>query len=377
MPKLSLWRGVAVRSNDYKLLDRVIAEKYTIGGTEFYIHKLLGIDGQDVTDANTVNLDETGNDDPLLTIEDPLNLENRDRSYDPDVYSLLGHYQVTDMEFSMGQFGFFDSADTIFITFHLNNMVDRLSRKLINGDVIEVLHKRDDLVLGQDVAVNKYYVVNDAVRPAEGYSYTWWPHLWRVKCNVITDSQEFQDILGAPVLDASGDPVPNGQGGDTTLQDVLSTQSAVLAITDAIIAEATTDVPFRYFQAQHFYIIPGQETNIIGPNTFGPNPGIWVGDGIPPNGSNPVPNGTNWPTTPLIGDYFLRTDFNPPQLYQRVSNVWKRIQTDWRNPWQPGNQKLISFINNTNTTKLDDRSTINQQQNIQDVVKPRLDPDII
>lgn len=373
MPKLSLWKGVAVRTNDYKLIDRLIAEQYQIGGTEFYIHKLIGVSQQATDDPLTVNLDQTGLNDPAMTIQDVLNMENRDRKYDPDVYSLRGHYQVSDTEFDLRQFGLFLSNDTIFITFHLNKMVEQIGRKLMSGDVIEILHQRDDLVMGSPYAISKFYVVDEGTRPAEGYSQTWWPHLWRVKCNPITNSQEYRDILQQPLLDASGDPVPalDGSGNNATLQDILSTTAADLAITDAIVKEATAKVPFRYFQAQHFYILPNENPNVMN------GADIWTGDGIPPNGSKPVPSGTVWPAEPLVGDYFLRTDYNPPQLFQRAATSWIRIQTAWRNPWQPANQTLVSFINNDTITTLTDGTKVPEKQNLRDAVKPKLDPDII
>lgn len=374
MPPLTLWKGVAVKTNDYKLIDRIVGEQYRVGGTEFYIHKLLGVTAQDASgNSITVNVDQSGANDPTLTIQDALNMENRDRKYDKDIYSLKGHYTVADTEFDLRQFGIFLTNETIFMTFHMNNMVDQLGRRLMSGDVIEIVHQRDDLVMGVPSAISKYYVVEEGTRPAEGYSPTWWPHIWRVKCNPITDSQEYRDILGQPALDANGDPVPNpnGSGTNITLQDIISTRNAELAINDAIVAQAETEVPFRYFQAQHFYVLPGQNPNFV--NSMD----IWTGNGIPPNGSKPVNSGTTWPSNPLIGDYFLRTDYNPPQLYKRESGKWLWIQTAWRNPWLPANQTLVSFINNSNTTTLTDGTTIQQQQNLRTTLKPKLDPDII
>lgn len=372
MPPLSLWKGVAVRTNDYKLIDRLVAEQYIIGGTEFYIHKIIGVTPQGQDSPLTVNLDLTGNNDPTLTIQDVLNMENRDRKYETSVYSLRGHYQVSDTEFDLRQFGLFLSNETIFITFHQNMMVDQLGRRLMSGDVIEILHQRDDLVMGSPAAISKFYVVEEGSRPAEGYSPTWWPHLWRVKCNPITDTQEFRDILELPVTDASGDPVPNpnGSGTNATVKDVLSTREAELKINDAIVEQATIEVPFRYFQAQHFYVLPNQNPNFMGQD-------IWTGNGIPPNGSKPVANGPSWPAAPLEGDYFLRTDYRPPQLFKREANKWIRIQTAWRNTWKPANEILTSFINNTNITTYTDGTKAPEQQNLREVVKPKLDPDII
>lgn len=374
MPRLSLWRGAAVKTNDYKFIDRIVAEQYEIGGTEFYIHKLMGVSPQSgAPDPLTVDLNSFGSDDPSMVIQDALNMENRDRKYDPDVYSLRGHYQISDTEFDLRQFGLFLSNDTIFITFHMNKMVDQLGRRLMSGDVIEIVHQRDDLVQGQNIAISKYYVVQEGTRPAEGYSPTWWPHLWRVKCNPITDSQEFRDILQLPALDVNGDtiPNPNGCGGVTTLQDILSTRDNELKINDAIVEEARIQVPFRYFQSQHFYILPNENPNVVNGME------IWTGDGIPPNGSNPVPSGISWPDNPLVGDYFLRTDYNPPVLYQRQSGKWVRIHTAWRNPWQPANQGLVSFINNETITTLTDGTKVPEKQNLRTAVKAKPDPDII
>ena len=40
MPRLSLYRPT--KSNDYEFLDKVVLEQFTVGGTDFLIHKYLG-----------------------------------------------------------------------------------------------------------------------------------------------------------------------------------------------------------------------------------------------------------------------------------------------------------------------------------------------
>lgn len=365
MPPLSLWRGINVKTKDYQFIDRQISGMYRIGGTEFWIHKYLGPGASSTGGAMPASSAET----PELQIQDMVNMEIRDRKYDPDVYSLKGHYQVSDTEFDLRQFGLFLSNETIFITFHLNDMVDSIGRKLMSGDVIEILHQRDDLVLGQSVPVSKYYVIEDGTRPAEGYSPTWWAHMWRVKCNPITDSQEYRDILQAPLKNSDGDLVPNADGsGITSLADLLSTYNYNLQINDAVLAEAAAAVQFRNTQGAHFYVLAGDLDKPVS---------VWAGDGIPPNASKPVSSGSVFPTHPHVGEYFVRTDYSPPVLYRRAENRWTRAEINWRDSWLPSNRVLTSFINNTNETTLTDGSVVPQQTNLRNTIKPKLDPDLI
>lgn len=369
MPPLTLWKGPNVKTNDYKLIDRIVGEQYRVGGTEFWIHKYIGpATLGDATQTSQVSLGVDS--DSNMVIQDALNMEIRDRKYDPDVYSIKGHYAVSDTEFDLRQFGLFLSNETIFITFHLNNMVDILGRRINSGDVIELLHQRDDLVTGLPYAISKYYVVEEGTRPAEGYSPTWWPHIWRVKCQPISDAQEFKDILSKPATDASGDPIPNpnGNGDNLTLSDILSTYNQEIAINDAILTEAETEVPFRNLQGVSYYVLQG---DLNKPVT------IWAGDGIPPNQSKPVQNGIIFPVNPEIGDYFLRTDYSPNLLFRRDANKWVRTEINYRQPWTPANRVLETFINNTNITTLDDKSTVKEKQNLRKAIKPKIDPDII
>ena len=95
MPPLTLWKGAAVRTNDYKLFDRLIGEQYRVGGTEFNIHKYLGpkpgnVSG-DFTQPNTALDALNSGQDNVLQISDVLNMEIRNRAYDQDVISLKGH----------------------------------------------------------------------------------------------------------------------------------------------------------------------------------------------------------------------------------------------------------------------------------------------
>ena len=377
MPPLTLWKGAAVRTNDYKFFDRLISEEYRIGGTEFLVHKYLGPKPSnatgDFTQPNT-GLDAINSGmSNVLEISDVLNMEIRDRAYDQDVLSLKGHYAISDTEFDLRQFGLFLSNETIFITFHLNDMVNSIGRTLMSGDVIEISHRRDDLALG-DFVLPKYYVVQEGARPAEGYSPTWWPHIWRVKCDPITDSQEYRDILQKPATDLNGDPIPNPNGtGTLTMADMLSVYNREIAINDQIVAQATAEVPFRNLQGQQFYVLEGQLNQPVS---------ILSTDGIPPNQSNPVTTSISFPPGAPAGTWVLRVDYSPPQLFQRVQQgnnaVWTRHEIDYRTSWTPSTAALAGFINNSNVTStLQNGVVVSQQQDLRTVLRAKLDPDII
>jgi len=196
MPRLSLYRPE--KTQDYKFLDRTINEMFTVGGTDLYIHKYLGPADQgpskDFTQPQYNNLDP-------LNIQDLLFLENRDRKYAPDIYRIRGHYNVQNLDFDLSQFGLFLNNDIIFITVHYNTMIDLMGRKLMVGDVLELPHLTDYHPLNDTIPVGlrRYYQITDANYASEGFSQTWYPHLWRIKCEPLVDSQEFSDILEQPI----------------------------------------------------------------------------------------------------------------------------------------------------------------------------------
>ena len=183
MPRIQLWQ-LGAKTDDYRFTDRTISEFFNASGTGVYVHLYLGTYGQDGEP-----------DKPITEIQDVVLQENRDRKYSKEVYELRGSYNVQDTDFDLRQFGLFLTGDTLFIEFHLNDMLKLLGRKLISGDVIELPHLRDDALLDEGKAINKFYVVEDASRATSGYSSTWLPHIWRIKVSPLVNSQEYSDIL--------------------------------------------------------------------------------------------------------------------------------------------------------------------------------------
>ncbi len=351
MPKLSIWNS-GRKSNDYKFIDRSIAEYFSIGGTAAFVHKYLG----------TYNDDGTPNMNGEKNIQDMLFLENRDRVYAPDIIELRAIYSVQDSEFDLKQFGLFLSNDDVFIEFHLNDMITNIGRKLMNGDVIELPHLRDDALLDEDKpAANKFYVIVDAMRASDGYSQTWFPHIWRVKCEPLTDSQEYKDVL-----DKVGE-TPFGLPMDDNLRNIMSNISREFEINDAVIAEAKTHLTSRNFETRQFYVVPGDELG----SQF---PWLFAGDGEPPNGAELTGTGTTFPLNAVEGDYFLRTDYEPYVLFKKTGTRWARQEIDYRvGEWQMAHRLLKSFIHNDKIETHDDHTTAPQKQPLSKAVKPRSD----
>ena len=350
MPKISLWNPI--KTNDYKLIDRVVGEHIFMGGTGVHVHKYMGVNqgenGSDPTRPSSAGTDE-------LFIQDLLFLENRDRKYEKDIYEMRGSYNIADNDgFDLTQFGAFLANDNIMMTFHLETMLETIGRKLMPGDVLELPHLRDDALLGSDEAINRFYVVQEGTRPAEGYDPRWWPHLWRVKCGPITDSQEYRDILGT-----------GEEEGD--LRNLISTYADEITINDKLLEQAEKDVQYdpKYQNTAHLYYddtVPGK-----------PGVGIFGHGSLVPNGVSIVGSGESFPLSANDGDYFLRTDFTPNRLFKKSGTRWSRISEDNKNAWAAANRLLTSFINNDNITTETDGESTPEKTNLSKVVKPRTD----
>jgi hypothetical protein len=348
MPKISLWKPE--QGNDYNYIDRVAREYIELGGTGVYVHKYIGPTEQ-TGDDNKSNVGDGVTTDEL-TIGDVLFLENRDRKYDPDIIEMRGAYTLSDTDFDLTQFGIFLSDDTIFMTFHLNENVERLGRKLMAGDVLELPHLREYHGLDADKpATNRFYVVEDASHSAEGKQ--------------MPASTEYQDILDRLAGDGQSlESLPPPENPDDcceeTLEDSLSNKEKLDEITDAIIEEAAKDVRCDplWFDAAHLYVCIDSETR--------EHQLIWfkTGDGNPPNGQALAGSGATFPETLVDGDYYLRTDFDSPILYQKQGSTFKK-------PWTGANQLLDSFIDNEETSILDDGTEITQRQALSKVIRAK------
>ena len=379
MPRLSLYKPE--KTNDFNFLDKQIAEMFTVGGTDIHIHKYLGAANLPEGEADAVQpqYDELN----PTNIQDLLFLENRDRKYDVDVYTHRAIYNVQDIDFDLSQFGLFLSNDTLFMTVHINSIVKTIGRKPLAGDVIELPHLKDEHALNDaSVALKRFYVIEDVSRASEGFSHTWYPHLYRLKLKQIYDGQEYKDILDLPADEES----------DTTLRDVLSTYDKEMQINNAVIAQAEVDAPLSGYEMSHFYTVERKDdgtvaleeidgedltTDII--NSIEGREGysgylVNYGDGEPPS-SNAFGNGIQFPTSNQIGDYFLRTDFLPNRLFRYDGTRWLKVEDNLRETLTNNNQRQTQkagFINNIRQSQIGG-DTVEERQSLSKALRPKAD----
>ena len=393
MPRLSLWKD-GQHSNDYKFFDRRISEMFTLGGTGILCHKYLGVANTNTADTATPTTPYYNNA-SAQNIQDLLFLENRDRKYDPDVYIMRGIYQVQDNSFDLSQFGLFLQTGTLFMTFHINDMVQNIGRKLMNGDVLELQHLTDYNSLDQTIpiALKRFFVVSDCQFASEGFTPTWWPHLWRVKLNPMTDSQEYKDILNNILSDPTN-------ANSAPIGDYLSNLNKYLDINDAVIAQAETDLPKSGYDTSILYTKaidtngkPGEPpgagsidtTQVRADNTLTTADraalsstdkvhGYLSGDGLAPNGMA-MGSGIVFPVLPEVGDYFLRLDYLPNRLFRYDGRRWNKIEDAVRTGLTPGENKtqLGSFINNDNTWVDASGVTRTEKTSLSKALKPKAD----
>lgn len=418
MPRLSLYRPN--RTNDYRFLDRTISEMYQVGGLDIYVHKYLGPNTGGDGSSESSNSDATqpvySSENPLF-IQDLLLLENRDRTYDSSVYVMRGVYNTQDIDFDLSQFGLFLQNDTIFVTFHYNNMIDTIGRKLMSGDVLEVPNLRDYHPLDTSLvrAVPRYYVIQDASFASEGFSQTWLPHLWRVKATPMVNQQEYKQITDQPFMPEQiwdpGNFYPQGtvvnysdsyyraltdvpvstEITDTTrwqlIQDPdtesskMSTRTRDLEINNAILLQSEIEVPLSGYDTVRFYIYPTNSDGAPGdpdsesPQSDGWTMGYLTGDGIAPNGL-PVTPGTSFPQNPAVGDYCLRLDYFPNRLFRFNGGGWIKVEDAVRTDLTNGADNLTqrsSFVNNTYTVQTTDQGAIPSRQSLSEALRPQAD----
>jgi hypothetical protein len=276
-------------------------------------------------------------------------------------------------------------------------MVNTVGRKVMSGDVIELMHLKDyDALNDIPLALKRFFIVGDCQRASEGFSPTWWPHLWRCKINPLVDSQEYKDILNKIETGSNGE--------EMVLRDVISTYNTYNNINTAIVQQAEIDVPKSGYDTSGIFIQPltpnGQAAasrvvtadnadinTVLGADAsdllttdlakISPDAkvnGYLTGDGLSPNGF-PVVTGISFPSEPTTGDYCLRLDYVPNRLFRYDGKRWVKIEDNVRSQLTPGlqNKTLKSGFVNNDRIFTDNTGTHKERQGLSQVLKPRAD----
>ena len=236
--------------------------------------------------------------------------------------------------------------------------------------------------------LKRFYVVEDVNRASEGFTQTWYPHLYRLKLKQILDSQEYKDILDLP----AEEDAPGG----STLRNLLSTYEKEMQINNAVVAQAEADSAKSGYDTSHLFTLQvdaNGETELVtaDSDTIDGSDGINVdtvmvppekngyqgyllGDGLPPNGEV-FGHGISFPLGPSTHDYFLRTDFLPNRLFKYDGTRWIKLEDDVRMALSNTNTKSTlkgGFVNNTTTDTIGGE-TIQERQSLSKALKAKPD----
>lgn len=234
------------RTDDYAFIDKAIEEQFNIGGVDMWLYACTGAKPTSSTGDYTTDPSSSAMD--INSISDWVFGDTTNRKYNLEAITFSCVYQVQEATPDMKLPGLFFDFNTMDINVHYNDMMRRLGRKILPGDVLELPNLRDFDVIGKDSGINRFYVVQDAFKTYEGYSATWQAHIWKLRVKPITDSPEYSDILDNTGFADDPDDPNNGNGNDKN-----SSYQNEMDIMNKIIMQAEDDVPYLNFDNEQFY----------------------------------------------------------------------------------------------------------------------------
>lgn len=301
-------------SKDSDLYDRIVREHIDIGGVVVYAYRYTGTPPQagEFNEPATDPFAETVDIGSFLGIEDPVFLENRDRSYDfNDVPRMRGAFKVSQDDLIYGRFGAQGLNNDVYqIEFHINTVQALLGRRFIMGDVLEFPHLKDISVNGN--VQPKFYEVARVMKSPTGWDAHYVNHVLSLILRPVRDQQEFIQFMERE--DDYG----------RTLAEQVSTGPAILDLNEKTAEKAAEVAPDGPWNIDAIYQDPKDERA---------RPNWWIDNGRPPDGIA-FQEGTTFPINPSDFSYFLRTDFVPHRLFQFYNSRWNLKQIDKHLKWK-------------------------------------------
>ena len=169
-----------------------------------------------------------------------------------------------------------------------------------------------------------------------------------------------------------------------------------MQINDAVVAQAEADAPKSGYDTGHYYTLATNDDGTVALQTAdseeidASNIGIEADAisqrpdragyqgyllGVEGNNGAPYGMGISFPTAPIDGDYFMRTDFMPKRLFKYDGNRWIKLQdgirVDLTNTDTRNTQKT-TFINNTQESVIGGE-TVKEKQSLSKALRPKAD----
>lgn len=351
------WFGVAV----IDLVNSAELIRYSFkqsAATRYWRLRPLSFTGgeTDFWEVKTIELmdwDQTN----LFQVQDEYGwIENRDRDYAQASIVIKGFYDLFEKESALMQTGFTINGGIFYITANFNDIVNRIGRPMVIGDILE-LPSEAQYDPNMNV-IKKYLEVTDVSWSAEGYTPGWKPTMLRIIAEPLIAKQETMDIVGDMVgaVDKSG-----------LFEIDDSKYSHMYKTSERLREKAEMDVPLRGSDTAEIKQLTQQEIDTYKPYgipvetlSFSQNE-LYVEDAIPPNGL-PYTEGTTYPNNPKDKDYHRMTYVGmaeniPARLfrYSKAKDRWIYVESDLRtqyNPQKPSIQKLKESEGAISSTKI-------------------------
>lgn len=346
----NIWKGVAIVTTENNDLVQTINFKQSAPSRYWRLRPLsfTGTDS-DFWEISSIELIDWAQTD-LFNVQDDFGwIENRDRDYATTSIKIKAFYDVTERESDLTRFGFGLAGGIFNFIINFNDLVNRIGRPIVIGDILEVPSEAQ--YDPNMVIVKKYLEVTDVCWSAQGYLPGWQPSLLKVTAEPMLAKQETMDIVGdfAGTVDKSG------------LFDIDDSKySKIHKTSDIAVAKAKQDMPFSGADISElktlekeeiaYYDSYGIETRFLSVNQNM----LYVEDAVPPNGA-PYTEGPEFPLNPKHNDYHRMTyagmaDNIPARLFRYSSKLsrWVFKETDLRSQYssdRPSVDKLLTSKN--------------------------------
>lgn len=283
----------------------------------------------EVQNLELIDWDETN----LFQVQDEYGwIENRDRDYADTSIAIKGFYDLYEKETDLTKYGFTVNGGIYYITTNFNDLVNRLGRPIVIGDVLEL--PSETMYDPNMKPIKKYLEVTDVSWSAEGYTPGWKPTMLRVIAEQMMAKQETMDVVGDMVgaIDRSGlleleRKIDYSNIGDT------SERSRAIAEVDVPL-RGSDSADLRSFEQEEIEQseAEGYELDRVSVH----QKSLYIEDAIPPNGL-PYTEGPEYPSNPTDKAYHRLTytglaDNIAPRLYRysAAKQRWIYLETDMR-----------------------------------------------